>query len=73
MKREAVNSGIWQEQTIFSEENGKSWRYILAWYQDPIANQQAEIIFKSPYQNFSPDFQEMMMNLQKSMQFKNNF
>lgn len=64
-----LRGGIWTEQSIFSESNGQLQQHLFIFYQDPIARQQMQAVLTSPYGQFTSDMQEVVMYLQRSVQF----
>ena len=69
LKNENVRDCIWTEQSISTLVDDDQLQYYIARYQDPVSNQQAEIIITVPWGSFSSDHQELILNLQRSISF----
>ena len=70
LKKETVKDGIWTEQSFCTKENGEVKQQLLVRYQDPKTQQQVALVLSNPWGSFSAALQELMMRLQKSVDFQ---
>jgi len=64
-----LRGGIWTEQSIFTNVNGKYQQHLLIFYQNAVAKLQMQGVLTSPYGQFTLDMQEVVMYLQRSVSF----
>jgi len=64
-----LRGGIWTEQSIFTNNDGKYQQHLLIFYQNAVAKQQMQAVLTSPYGQFTSDMQEVVMYLQRSVSF----
>ena len=70
VKNEHVRDCIWTEQSVSMLDAGKKMQYFLARYQDPVSNQQADIVLTVPWGAFNSKLQSIVQNLQRSISFQ---
>lgn len=65
-----LRGGIWQEQTIFTKEDGKLTQHLVMLFQDPVKKKQVTVELSNPFGKFNSDLQEIIMYFQRTVRFE---
>ncbi|MDG2448167.1 MAG: serine hydrolase [Saprospiraceae bacterium] len=69
LNKSSLKEGLWTEQTVITEEQGKLHQYIFAFYQDPISGKQMQLTLSNTWGDFSSELLDVLQNIQKSVAF----
>lgn len=69
VSKASIKEGLWTEQSVITEDGGKLYQYIFAFYQDPICGKQMQLTLSNTWGDFSSELLDVLQNIQKSVAF----
>ena len=70
LNKSTLKKGIWIEQTAVVKDGDKLIQILFAFYQDPVSNQQLQMVLTNPWGEYSSELQQLVMQLQQSANFE---